>query len=358
MKIISIGMIPGFSYVEDYAKAHSIEHINVMDCYQPEDIFSTVLREEYDYIFIDLDLVDGTTEEIIDFFAKLRKATAVPIIIGASKFVPEADIIIGIKKAGINKFIFSDILFNQKAEFAECMENEKTSQEERIPDGITMDDMTETELTVPDRGYITIGVISKNSRIGTTTLAIQLVKYLEMLGYKSCYIQHNDSFWVQNFDKWIDGILHDIVVGKVVYQNVDMYYNIDRINAIRKMGYDVYVYDYGVDHDKNISFLERDIRIGIAGSSPSEMDNTQELIETYYDEDVLYCFNFVPQSEREEILGMMNEYADKTFFIDECPDPFFLSSANLETYKSHISIEEKDVGKETEAKKKRFFLKK
>ena len=82
--------------------------------------------------------------------------------------------------------------------------------------------------------------------MGTTTQALQMVKYLLFRGRKACYLQMNGSNFIgalkQNYEIASEGPS----IGKVTYQNVDLFEKQDKISHALKLGYDFYIYDYGV----------------------------------------------------------------------------------------------------------------
>lgn len=354
-RIISIGILYHLSFVEEYAMTNDMEHINVFDVFDPDDVFNVVLSDRYDYIYIHLKQLDGTLENILLMFKKLVEAinSETKIIIGASEYLPKSDIIIKLRNLGITNFIFADTLFEQKDEFQSCMDGNTEGIEQAIPKNISIHDEPEAKPHVEARQYKTIAAISKTPRMGTSTLAIQIIKYLKFIGYKACYVEMNSSGWVTAHEEWLENTTQDENIGKITYQDIDMYYNPKYINAILDMDYDYYIYDYGTT--ENVSFFEKDIKIGVAGTSPLEMNDTEKLIEAYYNTDMFYCFNFVPETERADILDLMESKSNKTFFINSCPDPYFLSPENIKVYENVFNIIQNREAESSKPKKKRLF---
>lgn len=61
-----------------------------------------------------------------------------------------------------------------------------------------------------------------------------------------------------------EDVTFDEQLGKITYQNVDMFYKKDKISDILKLGYDYYIYDFGTyrpDDFVLISFLEKNHKI-------------------------------------------------------------------------------------------------
>ena len=65
---------------------------------------------------------------------------------------------------------------------------------------------------------------------------------------------------------------------------------------IFRQDYDYFVFDYGAYSERGFnktSFLEKDIRIFVAGSKAAEMKYTQDVLRNEYYTDVRYLFNFI-----------------------------------------------------------------
>ena len=68
-----------------------------------------------------------------------------------------------------------------------------------------------------------IGVIGIMPRIGVTTQAVQLVKTLSALGKKACYIQENDSAFLDSLELFFSDVKKENERGRLVYQDVFFY---------------------------------------------------------------------------------------------------------------------------------------
>lgn len=202
-----------------------------------------------------------------------------------------------------------------------------------------------------------IGIAGAVPRMGTTTQAIQLVKYLRYKGYKACYIEMNDHGYVEELIDSYEGVEVEEVIGKAVYQEVEMYYKLEKLPEVLKRDYDYFVYDYGVFSDRDfnkISFLEKDLQIFTVGTKPGEFMKTYQLIENNFYNSVLYIFNFVVEDkqEQDDIYELMAEKEDVTFFAPDCRDPFRL--CQTEFYESLFPVK---AVVETVEPKKGFFKK-
>lgn len=254
---------------------------------------------------------------------------------------------------GVQHFIFAAYL------------DEKKQELERAIQGIPMLDAVEEDQEAMETNitqqptYKSIGIAGVVPRMGTTTQAIQIVKYLLYEGYSACYIELNDHGWVQALAEAYDAVEEDKEIGRVTYQEVDLYWKMEKLPEIMKLNYDYYVYDYGVYQDRDfnkLSFLEKDLQLFMVGTKPGEFMKTYELIDNTFYNRVIYIFNFIPNDpqEREETYELMEEKREDTFFLEDCRDPFRFVPG--EFYQKVIPVIPKE--KEEKKKKGRSFFRK
>jgi len=189
--------------------------------------------------------------------------------------------------------------------------------------------------------------------MGTTTQALQIVKYLLFKGYKAAYYEMNNHKFVEAVADAYSDVDKDDIDGVVKYQKVDMYYKADKLKEVQNKDYDFIVYDFGVysDHDFNkVSFLEKDIQIFVVGSKPDEFSKTYNVIKNNFYNNVFYIFNFTSDTEKKDLLELMEDKSEYTFFADTAKDPF--TFGNPEIYEKMIPLSSV---KEEKVEKRGFF---
>lgn len=186
----------------------------------------------------------------------------------------------------------------------------------------------------------TIAVAGCLGRIGTTTQAIQIVKYLNLMGYSACYIEVNQNGYVDRVLQSIKNIKEDKKTKRIVCDNVDMYRQQD-IAIVNRLDYEYLIKDYGAVNEtsfERISFLEQDFRIICGGIKPNEFDKVYDvLLDDIYMASG-YIFTFVPNANREATLGFMEEKASCTFFADYVPDAFTYSATANIIYRTLLKL--------------------
>jgi hypothetical protein len=186
----------------------------------------------------------------------------------------------------------------------------------------------------------TIAVAGCLDRIGTTTQAIQIVKYLNLMGYNACYIEVNQNGYVDRVLQSYKNIKEDKKTKRIVCDNVDMYRQTN-IALVNKMDYEFLIKDYGAvtqSSFERISYLEQDFRIICGGIKPNEFDKVYDVLidDTYTASG--YIFSFVPNSNRSATLGFMEEKANSTFFADYVPDAFTYSATANNIYRTLLKL--------------------
>lgn len=206
----------------------------------------------------------------------------------------------------------------------------------------------------------TIGVAGTIERIGVTTQAIQLCKWLKMKGKNVCYIQMNDSGYVENLKVFYENVVVDEAQGCVSYENVEMYYDKARIDEILNRNYDFYVYDYGTitnEYFQKTSFFEKNYKIVVTGTKPTELNSFNRCMEELYHKHIHYVFSFVSEGDRENVMEMMSDKDKYSYLAGVTLDMFSLNSDNISNFEKIIPLEE-EIEEEPEKKGLFSFLKK
>ena len=197
-----------------------------------------------------------------------------------------------------------------------------------------------------------IAVIGAMRRIGTTTVALQLVKHLnDQEEHAAAYLQYNNSDFITDLKEICCADVDTGKPDKITFANTDIFSDPRKVNGIISSGYQYIVYDYGdIKSISQSSAFEKDIIILVGGAEPDEIRAMTAAMEVFNQKNVFYFFNFTPFSDREELLDMMEGYRNKTFFLDYIPDKFCynpdLGGAFARMMESDYEVEDLTTGKE------------
>lgn len=353
--LVYVGNTEKGYWTEDVAKKHGWQVKYIKSSLHIEDQVNDILScEGCKVIVYDIGQYATPAKEIAEVIKKIQLANQALPVMDATDINRQSDLIMHLNYQGIFTCVFCDRLADKKEELEACIAGKRTR-----PDmGQNFEDEVEISQKNNDIANAkTIGVVGAIKRMGTTTQAIQLVKYLIYSGYKACYIEMNEHKWVEALVEAYEDVEVDSVNGKATYRGIDMYYKMEKLPDILQQDYDYYIYDYGVYDDRGfnkISFLEKNIQISVVGVKPGEFEKTYMLIENNFYQKMAYIFNFTSEDreEQDDILELMGDKRDSTFFAKDCRDPFKLT--HLELYRDILDDPEQK--KEKKAKKKKGFF--
>lgn len=261
-------------------------------------------KEKCEYLIFDIEQYADDSKMIIDWILKIRDAVNAKIIIYAISYSPQSELVSGLYENGIKNYIFSSYLSDMKEDLELCINGyyENFGYEEKRDITFSSEEQQSEEEENKKTFTKTIGIAGSIKRMGTTTQALQIVKYLLFKGYKAAYYEMNNHKFVLSVAEAYSDVSKDDVDGLVKYQSVDMYYKAEKLKEVQNKDYDYIVYDFGVysEHDFNkVSFLEKDIQIFVVGSKPDEFSQTYNVIKNNFYNNVFYIFNFTSENEKK-----------------------------------------------------------
>lgn len=171
-----------------------------------------------------------------------------------------------------------------------------------------------------------IHVAGTMPRIGTTTVAIQLILFLNRLGYKAAYVEMNAQDYIWGIAAVYAGCVKDKLPGKITYGGVELYAK-ERLTELISGGtnYDYIICDYGNLTSKTFDiqeFADCSAMIIVAGVKPNEVFLTNMTLENQMLSDAVYIFSFISKADQGDVLEMMQGKAAVTAFMTYVPDPF------------------------------------
>lgn len=356
--ILFIGEQEKGYFIEDIAKKRELQTDYIKSNGHIKYQTNTILeKSNVDYMVYDIDQYIDSAEEIVKEIDAVRKCNNAKAIIYASGYLPTSTIIVDLYTLGIKEFILSTNLTDMKDQLEKCMngyyETNGMDEFEKIQSLIEVEEEIKEQ-----NNFKMIGVAGAMNRIGTTTQALHIVKYLNLKGYKACYIHMNDTDCIEATRTWWVSDCED-EIGKLTLENVDHFYKVEKISDIKRLGYDYYVYDYGAYFNPNfnkVSFLEKDIKIFVIGIKPQEMPHSYQLIESAFYDDVKYIISFADEIEEDDIRDLMGDKAKDTIVPKRCTEPYKLFEPDV--YKTIIPVESRIKEKENHKKKRGFLFRK
>ena len=370
-----------FAYEEALSKGWDIEFIDTDYNYikrQVADI-SAVAEKGCDCIIYDTREYLEEAEVIADVIASIRRANGAKPILLVPTANKENSLIGACLDKDIKLFINTgtgtptdwkrELVLNITGHY-DAEENEpKFTREAREYN---------SRRKIKNDSFLTIGVAGSCHRIGTTTQAIQITRFLNMMGYKACLIEANGNMYPNKrlqdeprtelsfFEKI--RLIFNVEIdepdkGYIREQGLDLYYKHDYISELTDQNYDYFVYDYGVYTDAGFNktaFLKDNLQFFCTGGNTAEFEYALDIAENLSYKNVDLIFSFTAEADRVDIEETVKEQGTngRIFFSEYTPNPFILS--NIDLYKEMIPLEENEntieILKEKPKKKKiRFF---
>lgn len=277
---------------------------------------NSILRCSCEAMVFDIEQYVDPAPELAEEIRQIERAKNTTVVIYAPGYDRESKVVKELMFQGFRFFVFSGNFTEAREELERCLKGYYKEPKK--------EDLQELVKQEERKNSIKIGITGACSRMGTTTFAIQFVKYLQMKGHKACYIEVNaTNFVLQHNDAF--NVIHDSSLGRVAFEGVDMFYKQENLLEVLKQEYEYFVYDFGtyMDTDFNkTSFLEKDVRVFVLGSKASEIPHTNEVIRNEYYSEVEYVFNFISEREKPELLEYMEDKSAHTHFMGYAPDQF------------------------------------
>ena len=361
MRLLFVGTIEQGFVFEEYANEVIYTGRNDTIAGQLSNILK---NEKYDYIAIDVAHSAEHYSEQVSAIEKIQTAANAPVIVVAIGFSKNSVLVQSLRKIGVKYFVTSPILSQQKEQIQLVLNGVPTEfSEDENPEPPVLDVPQKKPDEVKNATTV-ISVVGACHRIGTTTQAIQIVKFLLLQGKRAAYVELNNTNYVNRLQRLYDVPCsdEDKDAGRVTYESVDMYNKPQKITDVLHGyygAYDFLVYDFGCFTDKDfnlINFLERDVRIIVGGTKPNEIDIVSAIIAKTLINDVFYIFSFCPPDEQSDVLELMENKAEQTVFAPLSPDPFLYAANNDTVYRKLIKINDENRRADKKPKKRSFFL--
>ena len=180
-----------------------------------------------------------------------------------------------------------------------------------------------------------INVAGCIDRIGTTTQAVQLTRFIKSMDYDVAYMEMNDKNYIKNTNS-VYSDYEEKDTGIISVQGIDVIPRHKYID-IKKGGsnLDFLIIDHGCVNDKRFDrkeFLHGGIPILVGGIKANELGETENALRDNEMQKAFFVFSFVEEEDNEELLLNMGRKKDETFFSPYFPDPFVQMDESKEDY--------------------------
>lgn len=168
----------------------------------------------------------------------------------------------------------------------------------------------------------TIGVIGIMPRIGTTTQAIMLTRFLNEAGIRACYVEENNSQFCDCLTSLYDEVIYDSDRDCLIKDSLTLYKEESRSFIANDVAYRIVDYGYLTDNGFPENYLKKDIKIIVCGTAPLEIAHLVSNVKLMYDIDLNYIFSLSDNQHYQEILNIMGTKKDFCYLSPNVSDSF------------------------------------
>jgi hypothetical protein len=327
--LVYIASEQNLSMFDDICKTKNLIADKMTGVYDLRQIVSqqTANFNHCTYFATDLSSLQNQEGEIADalaaFAAMYPKARMIAVYLGADD---DSKLARDLNALGVH-LIISHEPTEQRREIAAAFSNLSPLAE--IPEPRTVikevirEIPAERQIVQRLKQRVTVGVCGAGARVGATTQAFHIIKYLIKKGARACYADFSDSGNVLAHHKIYGGI-RNAQSGYLSYGGMELFYK-PNLPLIVSMGYEFIVMDFGVFQPSILQqgYITSDVRIAVSGVKPLEMGG---LVNLFNAVDVLdgihFIFSFAPEAEHAYILEQMDALAGNTHFAPYAPSYF------------------------------------
>ena len=337
-----------------------------------EDWTQELIQEAADWYILDLSAFLDTEPALRESIQALRQESGAEVLLYAPGFPSDSPLLRSLRSQGCAIVTEAENLGRIRQQFDACVQERGHPEERKAQDmqvrepepvwhemePVQTDSKQQAAAhLIPEQKQpfhpspLRIAVVGSQSRIGTTTAALQLTIWLnQQEAHCAAYLEYNRSGYLASLQTLCRCEGEDRRMQSIRYQNTELYQNPERISDIAQQGYRYLVYDYGALQAvrERASLYEKDRILLVAGAKPGEMEQATEAIRELYSQkhaDYLFNFLFTPEEQRS-IRDLQEHLNQRTFFLAPASDPFVLCP-------EHAAIFSAILGTETDQRERR-----
>ncbi len=270
----------------------------------------------YEYFAIDVKALKDTEDEIIEAILAFKSMFSSRVIFYLEDIKSYRRLISALIEMGIYNIVFDDELESMKDEILKSISSIGILKKEvqvKFKQAFDIYDVSLEEYSFPIKD-VKIAVTGAFSRVGTTTMAINLCSYLGELGAKVCYVEANNH---QDINVFAQDNRDMVIEEKVIcYKGVKYL----PLNSESDESFDFIIYDMGV-LDMRIKYAmsnKCDKSILCTTGKPYEQDKLKKSMEILNRATYKIVMSLVSKSNQ---VKLKNQY-ENISFTEYTPNPF------------------------------------
>lgn len=368
--IIFVGNKYKGNFVNEVADARGYKYINIEEKgdikEQINDIGFIIKSEKIPFMIFDIEQYNNNAKEIVQHIKLLEETSNATIICYMADFIPDSIMARELIASDLKRFILSGDATSLKDQLEKNMLSLDITEQKAIQEYIEKEASIE-----PVKNFKSVGIVGITEKTGTTTQAIQIIKYLQFKGYKACYVDYSGNKYLSHIKGTKELSFPELVgewftsdknedEGYITYKGVDMYYKPEQLP--KDKNYDYFIFDYGTITKKQFNrsaFLRENLKFVVGSTFVTELDNLYQFFQNPFYQNINFIISFVPDEDKAEVTELVGGLAGEeinTFFAETVFEPFKLNEIDL--FETAIPIDAVETASENKVKKRGFFRKK
>ena len=371
-KVLYIGDEDTYHLFDDVARRTESEIVPFYAVTKPaQEIINSALEDVYAMVILNVAEILSATEELSYIIKTIQSSVKTCFLIMAEGYSPKSSIIIEAAQNGVSYFMLTDVGAERNRIFVDALAGVKNVYD--VLDRTKSEHAEEYENKQQaarnaraNYNSISVAVASCMPRIGCTSTAIQLIKYLFYREKTACFLDFSGTGYTEKCAQYYNTDSEDYEHHRITLDGIDMYYDISAeiMSFIDLQNYDFLIYDMGNISDnpqKQTEFLQKKYRIIVTGNKPNENEALISMKNSIYKTKISYIYNFIPVADRESILEDVEATEGKCYFLPYMDEVFSLVKESVplfnEIFLSELPVVPKEQAEEGKKKKKGFFKK-
>ena len=267
------------------------------------EVLDYALEEEPCNLLIDLDYVEDSDSEVLEFTKKLKSLRpSINLIYVGIGYPDYALVYTGLTKLGHVAVVRSEILTERKTELEKFLQESRGKSDKE------------------NEGRMIIGVAGSMRRIGTTTACFQLLHFLISSGVKACYIENNTTGFADALLEE-DTAAVDAGSGAIRIHGMDIYKPPDSFGRI-PADCSHYIVDFGSRLEPGFDkegFENADIKVIVTGYNVGERTAARVAMSSGLPGKTVFLVSFAPEELKPKIIKEASERYIPVSFLGFTP---------------------------------------
>lgn len=255
--------------------------------------------EHFNFVFIDLTALKDTEKDIMEALNAFRRMFSSRVIFYIEELKEHEKLVLELIEDGFYNIITSTEVSMLKEEILKSISDLGISKRE-IQSKLAGNELINSSIYTENsfiKKEIKIAVTGVTSRVGTTTMAINMANYLSNIGAKACYVEANENNHLRKLPEFYPGM--------TIKEDVILYNGVKYLSLHSECHdeFDFIIYDMGVVSNKIIGAIRNncDAAVICLTGKPYETNDLENLEKLLDEKHISKIGSLVAESDKRKI---------------------------------------------------------